>query len=414
MIKYSRHKLKNGLTVIVNEDPTVQITVLNLIYNVGSKDENPSKTGFAHLFEHLMFGGSKNVPDFDGQLQLVGGENNAFTSPDVTNYYMTVPSANIETAFWLESDRMLNLNLDPNSLEVQRKVVIEEFKQRYLDQPYGDAWLKLRPLAYKEHSYSWATIGKEISHIEDATLEDVKSFFETYYVPNNAVLVLGGNIKEAKALELAEKYFGSIPKGELLKRDVPSEPKQTVKRTKRIERDVPQKALYKVYHVPARNSNKYYAVDLLSDVLGRGKSSRLYKRLVIEKKMMTEISCYMTGSFMPGLLVVNGSIKDEFTFEQVELEIGSVISELVSDGLVQNELVKVKNQAESSVVFGRVEVLEKCIALAYAELLGDSELVNKELALLNSVNEEDVLSSCKEFLVEENSSVLYYDTKNKK
>lgn len=411
MIKYSKHKLSNGLTILINEDPTVQIAVFNLIYDVGSKDEDPSRTGFAHLFEHLMFGGSKNAPDFDGQLQLVGGENNAFTSPDVTNYYMTLPSANIETAFWLESDRMLHLNLDPHSLEVQRKVVIEEFKQRYLDQPYGDAWLELRPLAYKKHSYSWATIGKEIKHIEEATLEDVKSFFNTYYVPNNAVLVLGGNITVEKALELSQKYFGSIPAGKEIKRGILTEPKQIEKRVKRIQRDVPQKAIYKVYHVPPRTSNAYYSVDLLSDILGRGKSSRLFKRLVVEKEMMTEISCYLTGSFMPGLLTISGSIKDEFSFEEVEAEIIKVIEEITKNGLESDELKKVKNQAESSVVFGRVEVLEKCIALAYAEILGDSELVNKELDYLNSVSDKEILASCEQYLVETNSSVLYYDTK---
>ena len=411
MINYSKHKLKNGLTVIVHEDPTVQIAVLNLIYNVGSKDENPEKTGFAHLFEHLMFGGSKNAPDFDGALQAVGGENNAFTSLDVTNYYMTLPAANIETAFWLESDRMLNLNLDPNSLEVQRKVVIEEFKQRYLNQPYGNAWLELRPLAYKKHSYSWATIGKEVSHIEDATLDDVQSFFNRYYVPNNAVLVLGGNIKEAKALELAEQYFGSIPAGEEIERSIITEPKQEEKRTKTVYEDVPQRAIYKVYHTPARTETNYYSSDLLSDILGRGKSSRLYKKLVLEKQMMTDVSCYLTGSFMPGLLVVNGRVKDEFTFEEVEEEIGKVLTELIDNGLVDDELTKVKNQAESSIVFGRVEVLEKCIALAYAELLGNSELVNEELGLLNNVSDNDIQEAAKSILREENSSVLYYDCK---
>ena len=411
MIKYERFELENGLTIIVHEDQNIETAVFNLLYKVGSRDEDPDKTGFAHLFEHLMFGGSLNAPDFDGELQKVGGENNAFTSPDVTNYYETVPASNIETAFWLEADRMCHLNLDPKSLEVQRKVVIEEFKQRYLDQPYGDAWLKLRPLAYQEHSYSWATIGKEISHIEDATLEDVKHFFDTYYVPNNAVLVVGGNVTSSQVLELANKYFGHIPKGELPRRSITDEPQQLEKRTLHVYEAVPQRAIYKVYHMPARNDEQYYATDLLSDILGRGKSSRLYTALVQEKELMNNVSCYVTGSFAPGLLVIGGRLRDGVTFEEVEAEVDAVINQLIEQGLNENELQKVKNQSEASVVFGRVEVLEKCIALAYAEALGDISLVNNELTLLNKVDEQDVLAMAKQVLREENSSVLYYDIK---
>ena len=411
MIKYERFELENGLTIIVHEDQNIETAVFNLLYKVGSRDEDPDKTGFAHLFEHLMFGGSLNAPDFDGELQKVGGENNAFTSPDVTNYYETVPASNIETAFWLEADRMCHLNLDPKSLEVQRKVVIEEFKQRYLDQPYGDAWLKLRPLAYQEHSYSWATIGKEISHIEDATLEDVKHFFDTYYVPNNAVLVVGGNVTSSQVLELANKYFGHIPKGELPRRSITDEPQQLEKRTLHVYEAVPQRAIYKVYHMPARNDEQYYATDLLSDILGRGKSSRLYTALVQEKELMNNVSCYVTGSFAPGLLVIGGRLRDGVTFEEVEAEVDAVINQLIEQGLNENELQKVKNQSEASVVFGRVEVLEKCIALAYAEALGDINLVNNELTLLNKVDEQDVLAMAKQVLREENSSVLYYDIK---
>ena len=196
MIPYSSFTLDNGLQVFVHEDHSVQIAVMNILYDVGSRDEQPDKTGFAHLFEHLMFGGSVNIPNYDEPLQLVGGENNAFTNTDITNYYLTVPAANIETGFWLESDRMLSLSFDPHVLDVQRKVVIEEFKQRYLNQPYGDVWLKLRPLVYTTHPYQWATIGKEISHIENATLHDVKDFFFTHYVPSNAILVVARMRKE--------------------------------------------------------------------------------------------------------------------------------------------------------------------------------------------------------------------------
>ena len=409
MIEYSVDQLSNGLKVIVHEDPTVQTAVLNIIYNVGSKDEDSSKTGFAHLFEHLMFGGSKHAPDFDNLLQEAGGENNAFTSPDITNYYMTLPSANLETAFWLESDRMAHLVLNPDTLEVQRKVVIEEFKQRYLNQPYGDVWLHLRPLAYKENSYSWATIGKEISHIEDATLEDVQHFFSTYYVPNNAALVLGGNVTREKALAYAEKYFGSIPAGKEINRQIKTEPKQTEKRTLTVKAKVPQRAFYKVYHMPARMDKDYYATDLLSDILGRGKSSRLHLKLVVEKKMMSNIGSYVTGSFMPGLLVVSGRINEPYSFEDIENEIQKVIEEIISEGISKTELEKVKNQAEASIVFGRIETLEKCISLAYGEVLGDVDLVNSELDQVLAVTNEDIQRVSKEVLVDTNASVLYYD-----
>lgn len=409
MIEYSVDQLSNGLKVIVHQDPTVQTAVLNIIYNVGSKDEDPNKTGFAHLFEHLMFGGSEHAPDFDNLLQEAGGENNAFTSPDVTNYYMTLPAANLETAFWLESDRMAHLILSSDTLEVQRKVVIEEFKQRYLNQPYGDVWLYLRPLAYKENSYSWATIGKEIAHIKDATLEDVQHFFSTYYVPNNATLVVGGNVKRREVLAYAEKYFGSIPAGKKITRNIKTEPKQTEKRTLTVTAKVPQRAFYKVYHMPSRMDSNYYATDLLSDILGRGKSSRLHLSLVVEKKMMSTIGSYVTGSFMPGLLVVTGRINETYSFEEIEKEIQAVIDEIISEGVSEIELEKVKNQAEASIVFGRVETLEKCISLAYGEVLGEVDLVNTELNQVLEITNEDIQRVAKAVLVDTNSSVLYYD-----
>lgn len=412
MIKYSKHILDNGLTVIVHPDENVQITVLNLIYNVGSKDETPDKTGFAHLFEHLMFGGSKHCLDFDSELQIVGGENNAFTSTDVTNYYITLPSSNIETAFWLESDRMENLLLNAKALEVQRKVVIEEFKQRYLNQPYGDVWLKLRPLVYGEHSYSWATIGKNIEQIENATLEDVDAFHKKYYTPNNATLVLGGNITEDKALELANKYFGEIAKGKEITRNYGTIPTQIKKNTLTVKADVPQKAIYIVYKMPDRMQKDYYAIDLLSDVLGRGNSSRLYKSLVLEKQLMTNISASLTGSFLPGLLIISGRINDGCSFEEVETSIQEVISEIQNKEIADLELEKVKNQSEASIIFGRTDVLETCISLAYADLLGDTELVNKELDFILKINAKEIKDQANSILTDNNCSVLYYDTNN--
>ncbi|MEL7146269.1 MAG: pitrilysin family protein, partial [Bacteroidota bacterium] len=300
MIQFEEFTLDNGLEVIVHEEPDTEMAVVNLLYKVGSRDEDPEKTGFAHLFEHLMFGGSKNVPSFDEPLQRVGASNNAFTSPDITNYYVTLPANNLETAFWLESDRMLSLSFDPRVLEVQRKVVIEEFKQRYLNQPYGDVWLRLRPLAYDKHPYNWATIGKEVSHIEDATMEDVRTFFSKYYIPNNAVLVVAGKVTAAQVKALCEKWFAPIPAGAEIIRNYPVEGSHKGKKSITVNAAVPSSAIYKAYHMPARAHADYYHFDLISDILGRGKSSRLYKELLKKEQAFNSIACYLTGSIDPG------------------------------------------------------------------------------------------------------------------
>ncbi|MGZ4038866.1 MAG: M16 family metallopeptidase, partial [Bacteroidia bacterium] len=289
MIHFEKFKLKNNLTVIVHEDKSTPLACINILYDVGARDEDENKTGFAHLFEHLMFGGSINIPNYDEPLQLVGGENNAFTTNDITNYYCTVPAENIETAFWLESDRMLSLAFTDKSLEVQRNVVIEEFKQRYLNQPYGDVWLLLRPLAYKTHPYRWATIGKEISHIETATMSDVRAFFKEHYNPGNAILVVAGNVDPAQVKQLAQKWFEPIEAGAKPRRRLPKEPKQTEARHLTVERDVPVDSIYKAYHMCSRNDKNYHTVDLISDILSRGNSSRLYNALIKEKQLFSEI-----------------------------------------------------------------------------------------------------------------------------
>lgn len=413
MIQFKEFTLDNGLRVVVHRDDSAQIAVLNLIYNVGSRDENEEVTGFAHLFEHLMFGGSKHIENFDVELQRVGGENNAFTSPDVTNYYITVPKDNLETAFWLESDRMLSLSFDAKVLEVQRKVVIEEFKQRYLNQPYGDVWLLLRPLAYKKHSYKWATIGKEIKHIEDATMSQVKSFFEQHYNPNNAVLVVGGNVELDEVKSLAQKYFGPIEKGIERDKKIPQEQKQTERRFLEVEKDVPQDALYMAFHMPAKTDPSYYAVDLLSDVLGRGESSRLYQKLVNDEKVFSELGAYVMGSFDPGLMVISGKVNKEFSLKEAESKVWGVIKGLLSDGLSKNELQKVKNQAASSHGFGQIDLLERCIALAYGAVMNKTNLVNEENEYFQSVTEGEVMLRAKEILAESNVSVLHYKSEKK-
>ena len=342
MIDFKSFFLENGLEVYVHEDHTSPMAVVNVLYKVGSRDEEESKTGFAHLFEHLMFGGSANIPNYDEPLQLVGGNNNAFTSVDITNYYVTLPADNIETAFWLESDRMLNLSFDPHVLEVQRKVVIEEFKQQYLNQPYGDVWLKMRPLAYQKHPYRWPTIGKDVSHIEQATMDDVKAFFHQFYHPNNAVLVVAGDVSLEQIKQLSEKWFAPIPTGEVPLRNLPKEPVQQAMRVLESDAEVPADALYMAFHMPGRTDKMYHTVDLMGDVLGRGKSSRLYDQLVEKKRLFNTIDAYVTGSLDPGLLVISGKLAKGEKFASAEQGIWEVIHGFQKETLSSAELQKVK------------------------------------------------------------------------
>ncbi|WP_276367719.1 pitrilysin family protein [Chryseolinea sp. H1M3-3] len=407
MVAFKEFELENGLRVIVHEDPTVQIAVMNILYDVGSRDEHAEKTGFAHLFEHLMFGGSQNIPNYDEPLQRVGGENNAFTNTDITNYYLTLPASNIETGFWLESDRMMSLSFDPKVLEVQRKVVIEEFKQRYLNQPYGDVWLKLRPLAYQVHPYQWATIGKEISHIENATMEDVRAFFFKHYVPDNAILVVAGNVTVGQIKALSEKWFGPIPRGKK-QRSLPLEPPQNKKRFLEVKANVPANAFYKAWHMPGRFHEDYYAIDLLSDLLGRGQSSRLFQKLVKEKEIFTSISSFVMGTLDPGLLVVSGRLTDGIELPIAEEEVEKVIEELRRNGTIDEELSKVKNQAESMLEFSEVEVINRAMNLAFAKLSGDANLVNTEAKKIEGVTAVDINRVSNQIFREENASVLYY------
>jgi len=411
MIKYNSFTLDNGLNVYVHEDKNTPLAVVNLLYDVGSRDEKPDKTGFAHLFEHLMFGGSKNIPNYDEPLQRVGGENNAFTSPDITNYYVTLPAQNIETAFWLESDRMLSLSFDPKVLEVQKSVVIEEFKQRYLNQPYGELWLKMRPLAYEKHPYQWATIGKEISHIEHATMEDVKDFFFTHYRPNNAYLVVAGNVETEEIKELAEKWFGEIPSGEKRARKLPVEPRQEKAKFLEMEADVPVDALYKAYHMPAKSDEKYYATDLMSDILGRGKSSRLYKKLVKEKGIFSSLAAYVTGSVDPGLLVISGQVSSGISLENADIAVQEVIKELQAEEVANKELEKVKNQAISTVVYGEVDILNRAMSIAFGAAMGNPNLVNEETDLIKGVSTKEIHEAANDILRVENSSTIYYKAK---
>lgn len=412
MIEFKKFKLKNNLTVIVHQDKSTPMACLNIIYDVGARDEDENKTGFAHLFEHLMFGGSVNIPNYDEPLQLVGGENNAFTTNDITNYYCTVPVENIETAFWLESDRMLSLGFTEKSLEVQRQVVIEEFKQRYLNQPYGDVWLKLRPLAYTTHPYKWSTIGKEIKHIEDAVLDDVKSFFKKHYNPSNAILVVAGNVEIANIKQLAEKWFEPIEAGTKPPRKLPVEPKQTEARKLTIENDVPANSIYKVYHMCSRRDEEYHTVDLISDILSRGNSSRLYKNLIKDKQLFSDLNAYCQGDFDKGLFVISGKISDNVSLEIAEQGILDELEKIKTELVAANELQKCKNKIESTVVFSETDVLTKATNLAISELLGDADLINQEIEKYANVTSEKIKQQANLILNETNCSTMYYLKKN--
>jgi len=408
MINFERFTLPNGLKVLVHNDVTTPIVAVNILYDVGAKDENPSRTGFAHLFEHLMFGGSINIPEYDPPLQNAGGENNAFTNNDFTNYYLTVPKINLETAFWLESDRMLSLAFTPKSLEVQRKVVIEEFKQRYLNQPYGDVSHLLRKLTFKKHPYRWPTIGKEISHIENASLTDVKNFFFSHYAPNNAILSLAGNITAEEVKPLVEKWFGNIPMREISKRVLPVEPPQTKRRFQKVERKVPASAIFKAFHMVDRKNPDYYVTDVISDLLSNGKSSRLYQKLVREKQLFTSINAYISGSIEPGLFTIEGILSNNIQPEDAEQAIDIEIQEIIDGNFSETELDKVKNKFESNYIFSNYELDERALNLAYFELLGDAAMINEEIKKYQQVTKNDIMRVAKKLFKQENTSVLYY------
>jgi len=412
MIQYEKFILDNGLRVLVHEDKSTPMAVLNVLYDVGAKDESPDKTGFAHLFEHLMFGGSKNIPSYDEPLQVAGGENNAFTTNDLTNYYCQLPAENIETAFWLESDRMLSLAFSKKSLEVQRKVVCEEFKEHYITKPYGDVWHKMRELAYITHPYRWMTIGASLKHVEDATLEDVKAFFNKHYTPSNAIMVVAGNIEPAQMKLLAEKWFGSIPAGEKYNRQLPIEPKQTSSRTLEVTSNVPLDALYKCWHMPSRMDERYYAAELISDILGGGGSSRLFQSLVKEKQLFSNIDCYHFGSTDAGLMTIEGKIVKGVNIKDAENALMEEINKIVENGISVSELEKVKNKAESALAFEDMSLMNSASNIAMYENLGEAELINTELSKYQAVTAEEILAQARIIFDENNCNTMHYLSNN--
>ncbi len=408
MVTFTRNILPNGLRILVHEDTSTPLVAVNITYNVGSRDEHAEKTGFAHLFEHLMFAGSKNVPDFDDPLQRAGGENNAFTTNDYTTFYEIVPAENLETALWLESDRMLALSISRKSLDVQRKVVVEEFKETCLNEPYGDAWHHLSELMYREHPYRWPVIGLAPEHVANATLDDVRAFYKNWYTPNNAVLSIAGNVRPDEALQLAEKWFGNIPTGPSVMRALPTEPPQEGPRHKEVHARVPVPAVYLAFRMPARLDPAFYAVDLLSDVLAQGHSSRLYRHLLKERQLFSQIDAYVTGNSDPGLFVIEGRPAEGVSTEAALAAIWEELEQLKSEPLAARELVKIQHHFESTIVFSETSVMNKAQNLAFYEILDRAELMNEEVDAYLAVTPDELHQAANELFRADNSATLIY------
>ncbi len=408
MINFERHTLDNGMVVLMNMDKTTPLVAFNIMYNVGSKNEEESKTGLAHLFEHLMFSGTNLVPDFDSRTQIVGGENNAFTNADITSFYITLPAQNIETAFWLESDRMVNLVLSEEKFENEKRVVIEEFKETSINVPYGDMWHHLSDLSYTKHPYKWPTIGKKIDHIQNFTLDDIFKYYNDYYHPKNAIISISGNFDKENAINLAEKWFGRISKKGKSDFLFPKEPKQIESKTTIIRDNVPANAIYMAFHMSGRSDENYYSQDLISDILGRGRSSRLYHNLVKEQEIFTDLYAYVTGNIDPGLLIIGGYFSNKtdqkLAVESIHKELDSMKSELVD----KYELKKQINKIENQMAFSEIGILNKAINLAQYELLGDANLINRQEDLYEEVTPEDILRESNEILQENNCSKVLY------
>ncbi len=408
LINFDRFVLENGLKVLVHQDKSTPMVAVNILYDVGARDESPEKTGFAHLFEHLMFSGSENVANFDDVIQMAGGDSNAFTNSDITNFYDLVPAENLETVFWLESDRMLSLNFDEKLLDVQRKVVVEEFKENCLNTPYGDVWHHLSDLAFKVHPYRWPTIGIVPKHIEDATMEDVKDFYYKHYRPNNAIMVVAGNVETEQIKTLCNKWFANIPAGKIQERKITPEPIQQQLQERIQHSNVPVDALYLAFHIGSRNSPDHHATDLLSDVLSNGPSSRLYRRLLKQQKLFSSIDAYISGNIDPGLLVIEARPSEGISLAAGEAAIWKELESIKSEPIPEEELVKLKNKIETTLVFTETSVLNKSINLAFFELLGDANMINQEAQLYNEVTTAKIQELAQKIFVKENCSTLRY------
>lgn len=411
MIPYRRKTLANGLTVLANRDRQSKLAAVNILYKVGARNENPGRTGFAHLFEHLMFRGTRSVENFDLPVQMASGDNNVFTNNDYTDFYMTLPAANIETALWLESDRIEGLDITPEKLGTEKKVVIEEYRQRYLNQPYGDQTLLLRALAYKTHPYRWAAIGLTPDHIAQATLDDVREFYRTHYHPSNAILSMSADIEEERMLALAEKWFGDLPDRPAAPCPIPQEPPQTEARREEVQRDVPATTVTVAYPMGGRLSPDFYTADLVSDLLSGGDSSRLYTRLVKQRRLLSSVNAYITGDLDPGLFIFTGQLLPQTTPEQAEEAFREEIETLCRIPAEAREMQKVKNKFEANTLFGELNVMNKAMNLGFYEMLGDAELANREVDAYGAVTADSILDFSRRTFRPERSSTLIYRAK---
>lgn len=408
MISFNKYVLSNGLKLLHHYNATTQMVALNLRYDVGARDENPERTGLAHLFEHLMFGGSANAPDFDGALQAAGGSSNAWTGNDCTNFYEVLPAHNIETAFWLESDRYLNLCLDEQSVATQKSVVIEEFKQRYLNRPYGDVSHLMRSLAYKSHPYRWPVIGVKPEHIAEASMQEIEDFYNTHYSIDRMVLCVSGNVTFQRAVELTEKWFGDLAPRASLKRDLPVEPAQTQPRVLKVHSDVPENMIVRIYHMCGANDPDFVASDLVSDVLANGPSARFHRNVLITTDLFTELDAVILGCDDPGLLYVTARLANGVDAQKALDVIDGEIDKLLREGVSERELKRYANQHVAREL--NENILYDAVAekLCKYEMLGDASRINTENDEYQTVTVDHFNRVARELFRAENCSTLYY------
>ena len=411
MIKYQQKRLANGLTILVNRDSASKLAAVNILYCVGARNEAEDKTGFAHLFEHLMFRGTHRVPDFDVPVQMACGENNAYTNNDYTDFYITLPKENLSTALWLESDRMRNLNISEEACRTEKQVVIEEFKQRYLNQPYGDEQLLLRDLAYKRHPYRWATIGISPEHIERATLDDVRAFYDMHYRPSRAILSISADMPEEKMIRLAEEYFADIEDSGVEIAPIEQEPEQTEARRLEVEREVPATDITIAFHMGDRMSRDFFLGDLTSDLLSGGESSRMVNRLIKQRGLFTSVNAYITGSIDAGLFVIKGRLMPETSEQEAETALWEELRDLMTGEISDYELEKVKNKFEANMLMGEINVMNKAMNLGFYAMTGDITLINREAEIYRSLSRDEVHDFARRIFVEKNSSTLIYRAK---
>lgn len=407
-IPFTRHRLSNGLTLIIHQDTTTPLAACNIVYHVGSRDENPEQTGMAHLFEHFMFSGSVHIQNFDTELQKIGAVNNAYTSQDITHYYAILPANNLETLFWLESDRMLSLGFEQEQLDIQKHVVIEEFKENFLNRPFGNLWHHFYHQVYQQYPYRWLPIGEKIEHIESVTMSDVKDFFYRFYRPNNAVLVVSGNVVPEEVIALAEKWFGNIPAGVPIVRNYPKENTQKESRFQLIEDNFPYELLVKGWLMCDRLNPDFYAHDLLSDLLGAGHSSYLYRKFVTEESLFTSLSCHISAVAGPGTFVIMGTPTEGVSLEEADQQLSDYLHNFTFDGNLPHNLQKVKNRVETILLNNEIKIEERSSILAVSETISCIEDYEKEKENYFAVSETKIKELYPKLLDKTKSNTSFY------